>query len=54
MNEMPLGLAELEKFKCELCGCTGLHACIGQPTKPWTEEDSIALKAAITEMLKDE
>lgn len=23
---------------CSLCGCIGLHACLGEPMLPWTEE----------------
>lgn len=23
---------------CSRCGCVGIHACLGAPIPPWTEE----------------
>jgi hypothetical protein len=34
--------------KCSVCGCEGIHACIGHKPAPWTAED----KARLFEALK--
>lgn len=34
---------------CHLCGCVGLHACVGYPVI-WTEEDKLRLKEALSKM----
>jgi hypothetical protein len=36
-----------EMARCPLCGVSGLHACTGQPIKPWTEQDKRDLVAAM-------
>lgn len=37
--------------KCSKCGCTGLHACTGQPII-WTEQDKDNLKKALANMFQ--
>jgi hypothetical protein len=34
---------------CHLCGCTGIHACVGYPII-WTEEDKLRLKKSLGKM----
>lgn len=36
---------------CSKCGCTGLHACTGQPIV-WTEQDKDNLKKALANMFQ--
>lgn len=34
---------------CHLCGCVGIHSCVGYPVI-WTEEDKLRLKEALGKM----
>lgn len=34
---------------CSLCGCEGLHACLGYKVV-WTEEDKLRLNQALSKM----
>lgn len=34
---------------CHLCGCVGIHACVGYPVV-WTEDDKKRLKEALGKM----
>lgn len=35
--------------RCPLCHCEGLHACMGTPMKPWTQEEKDELNRVLSE-----
>lgn len=37
----------LGTIPCSRCGCTGIHACMGEKQEPWTEEDHARLDQAV-------
>jgi len=53
MSETPT-LDFLEQFKCDLCGCRGLHACMGAPSPGWTGEELKELKRMLEEMFSED
>lgn len=44
----PIMSIDMEFAGCSLCGCKGIHACIGYPVV-WTEEDKERLNKALGE-----
>lgn len=43
----------IDAKECPKCGCSGIHACMGQRVV-WTEEDKARLDAALRQVFKEE
>ena len=37
----------INSIKCSACGCSGIHACMGAKSKPWTDEKNKELIEAM-------
>lgn len=46
--------ARAREASCPLCGCIGIHACVGHPMTPWTEQDKADVAAAMQRIVERE
>lgn len=46
-------LAKAENASCRLCGCAGIHACMGKKIE-WTEDDELRIQAAMKKIFGKE